>query len=382
VNDVSGLDAHQAGFERTTLSAEQRAAFGRIAAFLADPAPRDPYLAVQGLAGTGKTHLLGAVARAYPRARPVAFTGKAASVLERKVGVHASTVHSAIYRFEGEDEERGDLRFSQKIGQNEWSRGVVTLLLDESSMIDERIAADLLATGARVVAFGDPGQLPPIKGEPFFGRADVTLTEIHRQALGSPIVRQAHRVRALGDYDPAGDGEAFRVAPRLSEDLLVGADALLCWTNKTRRETNDLARFARGLVGAPRAGEPVMCLRNNKRFGVLNGAVYTLLRDYDPELPVKVRNDLGRDVAVPRSWLEDHGEDPGGDERGRDWPTPFALAYAATVHKYQGSEAGHVVVIDEFPRFKTERRPWLYTAITRARERVTVVNPTASWGRF
>ena len=61
-------------------------------------------------------------------------------------------------------------------------RGKV-ILLDECSMIDRKTANDLLQSGARIVAVGDPGQLPPVQGAPFFNDADITLRTIHRQAL-------------------------------------------------------------------------------------------------------------------------------------------------------------------------------------------------------
>jgi len=54
------------------------------------------------------------------------------------------------------------------------------LLLGEVSMVPRDVAADIIATGITIVAFGDPGQPPPLEGLPFSISADFTLTEIHR----------------------------------------------------------------------------------------------------------------------------------------------------------------------------------------------------------
>jgi hypothetical protein len=64
--------------------------------------------------------------------------------------------------------------------------------------------------------------LPPINGDPFFTQASFALEEIHRQALESPIIRQAHAVRQTGRYMP--DGDAFRVVGRSTTDDLLAAE--------------------------------------------------------------------------------------------------------------------------------------------------------------
>ena len=63
----------------------------------------------------------------------------------------------------------------------------------------------MLRTGCKVIACGDPGQLSPVNDERYFVRPDAQLTEIHRQALDSAIIRQAHHVRAGRGYTMDGD---------------------------------------------------------------------------------------------------------------------------------------------------------------------------------
>ena len=79
------------------------------------------------------------------------------------------------------------------------------IVLDEVSMVNETMAADLMSFGKPILVLGDPGQLPPIKGEGAFTQAvpDVMLTEIHRQAEGSAIIRLATMARE-GKFIPFG----------------------------------------------------------------------------------------------------------------------------------------------------------------------------------
>ena len=64
-------------------------------------------------------------------------------------------------------------------------------------MVGREMAEDLLSFGTPVLVIGDPAQLPPIGDAGYFTsrRSDYTLTEIHRQALGSPVIELATTVR-------------------------------------------------------------------------------------------------------------------------------------------------------------------------------------------
>jgi hypothetical protein len=141
------------------------------------------------------------------------------------------------------------------------------------------VARDIMATGITVVAVGDPGQLPPINGDPFFTRASFQLTEIHRQALESPIIRQAHAVRAGGLYMP--DGDEVRVVSKLSLTDLGAAD-ILTGRRTTRMAMNAKVREILGRTSPfPKYGEPIVCLRNLKKQGLVNGGIYYASRDFE-----------------------------------------------------------------------------------------------------
>lgn len=327
---------------------------------------------MHGLAGTGKTTVLAEIGRQLPNTLIVTLTGKAASVLRRKTGLPAQTVHSAFYVLKDKQKRQsGNERLEWRRQHDDGALAGTVVLLDECSMIPERIARDLLATGARIIACGDPGQLPPVEGEQFFSRADATLHTIHRQALESPIIRQAHAVRSGADY--ADDGAAFNVATpnEISEDRIRQAEAILCWTNKTRQAINRRCRQVRGLdiMPHPRPGEPVMCLRNVADLGIYNGAIYKLNKPFiegDTAIHLDVDGDP---VTVPNvNFAGLKSALPANVEA----TSSFDFGYALTVHKAQGSEWSDVILVDEYRRAE-QRREWLYTGITRAAERLTVV---------
>ena len=263
-----------------TLSDEQTKAKEAIRAYLRGPS-LDPFV-LNGLAGTGKTTVLSQIAREYPQAHLCTLTGKAASILRRKTGLPACTIHSAFYRLlEVEKDQRGRAvpKFTpvHKVGGE--LKGKI-VLIDECSMINHGLARDIINTGAKIVACGDPGQLPPVSGEQFFARADFTLKTIHRQALESPIIRQAYRIRSGENYEADGDKFQIRAGEVTDEDCL-NAEVILCYTNKTRHRANQHARSIRGIwQTAPREGEPIVCLKNVADYGIYNGATYILEQNF------------------------------------------------------------------------------------------------------
>jgi exodeoxyribonuclease-5 len=333
-------------------TAEQAEAEDLIDAFLDDPNPPKQWFCLQGLAGTGKSWVLSRIARRRPDSTFVAPFGRTASMLTRRTGIPCMTIHSAIYYFMGESEDaqgNTELDFELKIKPQRWKRRKA--LVDESGVIDEFLARDLLSTGARIVATGDPGQLPPVKGKRFFTQADFTLQQVQRQAWNSPIIRQAHNVRHTGQYQ--ADGDDFRVERFVGREDILAADIFLCWTNATRRQMNRLKRAHIGIANAPPLkGEPIMCLKNNHEFGVMNGALYELIEDINPrERVITVRNDRGSIVEIEGTWFEDVYNAADKDDIG------FAYAYASTADK--------TIIVDEY-NMREWRREWLYTGITRA----------------
>jgi exodeoxyribonuclease-5 len=328
---------------------------------------------VFGLAGTGKTTLLARFASEHDHACLVTLTGKAASVLYRKTGIEARTIHSFFYHLEEilRDKKTGkeiELIFSRAFRDQALADRPL-VLLDECSMVGREIAQDILDTGARILACGDPGQLLPVKDEAFFVKGDIELQQIHRQAMDSPIIRQAHRVREGYNYETDGDAVQLHRYPT-PEDVLQ-ADILLCFTNDQRKNLNARLRRLKGIVAPePQPGEPVMCRKNLSDLNLYNGAIYTLLETFKEDHTHIVIDVEGTPMVVAGVRFEDRPSK-------LDWDliqTWFSFGYACTVHKGAGSEWPRVTLFDSFRRGKAdERRRWLYTGITRAADAITII---------
>ncbi len=352
------------------------------------------------------------------------FTGKAAFVL-RKKGVPCRTIHSLAYTVHQASEiemakvrkelealeeatvtlphaERvaADIEIAQlrhelremrlpKFGLNEESeiRDAKLVVLDEVSMVGDEMANDVLSFGRPVLVLGDPGQLPPIKGEGAFHRRepDVMLTEIHRQAAESAVIRLATMARQ-GEPIPYGQHDEFvwkMPAHGTTPEQLLRGGQVICGMNRTRFNLNNAMRRAAGFTGSALptgAGEKIICLKNRNDLGLLNGMFIELSQivpsDETTFLAAIVTEDgepIGKDLVLPvyaGHFLDHQQFDPQRDDR--DWrikrrTVEATFGWAITCHKAQGSSWPNVIVIDDkWGRSRKDRNRWLYTALTRA----------------
>jgi len=345
-----------------------------------------------GYAGTGKTTLARYFAEHVDgQVQFAAFTGKAAQVLRAKGATNARTIHSLIYRPRGEeaveDESTGKTSMSPTFSLNRQSpiARAKLVVIDECSMVDEQLGRDLMSFGTPILVLGDPAQLPPISGGGFFTEAepDYLLTEIHRQARDNPILRLALDVREGREFD-YGDYGAARVIGRdgVDQELVLAADQVLVGTNRTRRRYNQRLRQLKGFEAHyPQAGDKLVCLRNDPAKGLLNGSLWKVMTSsretVKPGINLLVspeEDDPDRGVAkiklLKAAFENPEDEIPWQQKKRFD---DFDYGYALTVHKAQGSQWNNVVLFDESWAFKETRQRWLYTAITRAAEQLTVV---------
>jgi exodeoxyribonuclease-5 len=351
-----------------------------------------PVFRLFGYAGTGKTTLARHFAEHIDgQVQFAAFTGKAAQVLRSKGATNARTIHSLIYRPRGEeaveDETTGKTSINPTFSLNRQSpvAKAALIVVDECSMVDEQLGRDLMSFGTPILVLGDPAQLPPISGGGFFTEhePDHLLTEIHRQAADNPIIRMALDVRE-GRELAHGDFGAARVISRgdVDQELVLAADQVLVGTNRTRRRYNQRLRELKGFDAAyPQAGDKLVCLRNDPAKGLLNGSLWKVMTSsretVKPGINLLVspeEDDPDRGVAkiklLKAAFEAPETEIPWQQKKRFD---DFDYGYALTVHKAQGSQWDEVVLFDESFAFKETRQRWLYTAITRAAERLTVV---------
>lgn len=335
-----------------------------------------------GYAGTGKTTLARHIAEHIDGEVAFgAFTGKAAHVLRQKGCSGATTIHSLIYRPANQDEEDGQAEPLFTLRRDAPASEASLIIIDEVSMVDEELGRDLLSFGVPVLVLGDPAQLPPVKGAGFFIEEDpdIMLSEIHRQAADNPIIQLSMEIREGKLPDRGRYGES-RIIGReeIDSDQILAADQVLAGRNITRKRYNQRIRGLLNYDGdEPCVGERLVCLRNNKKKGLLNGGLWQvkarngrrrgMLRlDLTPE-------DGGRSARVtvlPEFFAGDPSSVPWSKRRNSD---EFDYGYVLTVHKAQGSQWDNVVLFDESFAFREHRSQWLYTAVTRAATKITIV---------
>lgn len=365
-----------------TWSPQQAHALDAAASWLREAQRGGPLLfRLFGYAGTGKTTLARHLAAGLSRVCYAAFTGKAALMMRRAGCTGATTIHSLIYT----PTEMPDGTVEFILNRESAAADADLIVIDECSMVDAALAHDILSFKKPVLVLGDPAQLPPVGDAGYFTEAkpDVMLTEIHRQARDNPIIYLATRVReghgvSHGTY---GDSLITRQGV-LDEGYLLKADQVLVGRNVTRNTFNVRLRRAMGRAGLlPEKGDRLVCLKNDRDLGLFNGGMFdvssTPPRQSRPNfLRLKIKSEEVPDrkpfmVQVRREFFLGGVENLSWKELKHS--QQFDYGYALTCHKAQGSQWPHVVVYDESGVFRGDAARWLYTAITRASERLTLV---------
>lgn len=336
----------------------------------------------------------------------VAFMGKAAMQMGR-TGLPAQTLHSLIYTCERvcKRDDCGNIIIDQKgkpVLHMEFKLrkslppNIKLIVLDEGSMVNTKMAEDLLSFGIPVIVLGDLNQLPPVFGKPYFlNNPNYNLTQVMRQREDDPIVYLAHRVLNHEPLNPGLYGKSA-VVPRENLDYfsLTEADVVLTCTNSLRTSINEFFR-ARLLkiprLDLPQVGEKVICRKNNWSRNIDNLIFLTngtagvleyvdkesfngkdIKVDFRPDFTKKKFKNLKLDYKYLYQGRPKDYDDRMPHNRGKEW---FEFAYAITVHLSQGSQYDNVVFLRE------SKLPWnadiydklQYTAITRAVEKITIV---------
>lgn len=374
-----------------------------------------------GYAGTGKTTLAKHFAQDVSDVHFCAFTGKAAKVLREKDCPGSTTIHKLIYKPSGKSDAayralvseaekleamlpdlgaadrllrvKAQIRIEEdnlrrpgfRLNHDSVAMGADLIVVDECSMVDERMGRDLEYFGKPILVLGDPAQLPPVGGGGHFTECepDFTLTEIHRQAADNPIIELSRRIRegerlAVGQY---GESRVHERGTDLSV-VALEADQMIAGRNKTRHGCNRRVRQLLQKEGdLPEEGDRLVCLKNNHNLGILNGAIYIAAED----AVVDEEDTRGYDLAAyPEDdeaaagsyncWRGALGGDLDVQYYEIKEKEHFDYGYCLTCHKSQGSQWDHVLVMDESAVFRADAKRWLYTAVTRASHKLDLIS--------
>lgn len=346
---------------------------------------------VTGGPGTGKTTVINGIIRAYERICPdgkilcCAPTGRASQRMKESTGKDAVTVHRALnYRPYGND-------VTYKNHEDPIDADFV--IMDEASMLDTEIASmflDAIKDEALVLFVGDVDQLQAV------GPGDVLhsmifsecidthrLTDVYRQASTSPIVQNATKIN-FGETDMIEDDDfaiLFRALNEFPEEVVDAvkkyhdpidpfATQVLTPTHKGDAGVKNLNKILQDMLNPQdpegkkaekryggsifREGDKVVLLNNNYAIGYHNGDIGIITSIADDVVSVDVIG--GEEIELSGDGLDD-----------------LALAYAMTVHKSQGSEFKTVILALPYMQIMLKRN-LLYTAITRAKKRITIIS--------
>lgn len=346
---------------------------------------------ITGGPGTGKTTIIQALVEAFqqtPQNRILlcAPTGRAAKRLTEATGYEATTIHRLLMPIQGSD--------SYDFTKNEDNLlEADVVIVDEASMLNVQLYYSLLAAipeTAYVIIVGDVDQLPPI-GAGFVLRdlldseiiPFVRLNTIFRQKEGNRIVTNAHDINH-GLMPELGNGGEFTfIEVRSVTDMMhriVASYKEALATTEDELDVQVISPMRRGVAGSVaisktiqealnkrstlrsevkingqiyRVGDKVIQVLNNYELEVFNGEIGVIFAISKTDVSIRF---LDKEVKVP---MEDM--------------VSFMLAYAITVHKSQGSEYG-TVIIPFIPTYhQMLQRNLLYTAVTRARNKVIVI---------
>ena len=356
-----------------------------------------------GFAGTGKTTLVGYICNELRRENKdlriafCSYTGKASRILKQKLvesnsigkDDYIGTIHRLIYHPITND--RDEIIGWERISKEDFRFNLI--IVDEASMLDEEIWNDLLSFDTLILAVGDHGQLPPVKGSfNLMSNPILRLEEIYRQEKSNPIIKISEIARKYGTVPVFDFSDTVRKLDKKEPDTgdfvknkleSFNSDwMVLTGYNHSRIKLNkgirDLLEFE---SPDPMPGDRVICLKNNHTAEIFNGMTgnilsiskeekeskqpyYDMIVHFDEE-----ENDFIGKVSVDQFNSQDIITSTNPEINF------FDFGYAFTVHKAQGGQAPKVLLFEErFSRMDDDMwRRWLYTGITRAEEELYII---------
>jgi len=382
-----------------TLTPEQKNAIIKACAWYYDTSyNKKNYFVISGYAGTGKSTivktLISVLGLANYNVLFAAFTGKASLILRIK-GNMANTIHKSFYNIYHCDS--GAYKFNVK---RSLPSTIKLIVIDECSMINDKMIDDILSFDLPTIFLGDIGQLPPVIGQNSLlkdvNNIDAQLTKVLRQNDTSGILDLATKARN-GEKLIEGTYKNCRVLHLKDIEDITKYDIILCWRNSTRKLFNQAVRKELGINSIyPLKGEKVIGLKNNYYHQIeyegipifpVNGLPSTVISDYKltenkKDILIDYKPDFIKDPKGPYfrtlchpeyfdQYNVDINKDPFIAEDDDDI-VHLDFGYALSVHRSQGSEYKRGLLLDEFEGNEDIHNKFLYTGITRFMEGVDI----------
>ena len=351
------------------------------------------FCVITGGPGTGKTTTTKAIIGLYQMSGKTVLlaapTGRAAKRMSEATGMEAKTIHRLL-----------ESKPPEGFGRNADNplEGDV-LILDECSMIDILLMYNLLKAvpdSMTVILIGDIDQLPAIGAGNVLNDIInsgvvpvVRLTRIFRQAQGSRIITNAHKINAgyMPDLSTSKNGDFFFIQMDADDkDGIVNEIINLCSKRLPKYyKVNPitgiqvLTPMRRGETGADNLNVMLQSALNQNSLCLRRGAVEYRVGDK----VMQIKNNYEKDV-----YNGDIGVITGVDAEDRTLAVSFdgntveydaleldelTLSYAISVHKSQGGEFPIVVMPFTMSHFVMLQRYLLYTGVTRAKRALVIV---------
>ena len=360
-------------------------------------------LIVTGGPGTGKTTLvrfiLGLMRPKIPSIALAAPTGRAAKRITETTGSSSSTIHRLL--------EATNVGF-QRNRENPLDQELI--IIDETSMIDTLLMDSFLEavpSASRLIIVGDVDQLPSVGAgtvlQDFIKSGSipvVRLNHIFRQAYGSFITVNAHKVRRgelpsvnksskqsdlknqLQDYYFIEESDQNKIVEKI---LLLNTERIpQRFKLDPMKEIQVLTPMHRGITGASQLNRNLQEKINPDAKGIehreqwfrVGDKIMQQQNDYEKQV---FNGDLGRVVDCDQDSKELYVKfEQSHIHYKSNELDQLTLAYAITVHKSQGSEYSAVIMPITTHHYMMLQRNLLYTAITRGKQLVVLIGTSAA----
>jgi hypothetical protein len=405
------------------LTKKQKEVFDDVLNFFSHPERYGNKYVLSGYAGTGKTFLLAEIVKHLPDKIICATTHKARKVLQDKmraagISSEVHTIHSILYTSPKDkidfllDElqlERSKRRSSKVINKeihtlkngifsnlsfvpvDDWRHTTKNIIVDEASMLSKELVYIALHLNLNMLYVGDGAQLPPVKATAGvnFKRPTKTLSEIVRQKDGSPIPEIAYKIRTCKKNLELIIKKAMADYPEVFSKTKIKGAQNLVWTNKKRSSINShfwphkkllteaeyiVYKSGNGYI----AGEPVIVekITYHESDAYIATAEVTLPHRLHEKTKKPIRRTVilsTTDLNIQKSSKLKSATAAAIADKKAD--IILTMPYAITVHKSQGSEYDNVNIYCSGRLRRgthAERKQWLYTAITRAKNKVYI----------